>query len=114
MSGGLESVLREHVIVWENDGGDYGGRSWFECSCERDDVISATEYASEDDHRDHLAAAVAAWIVETLAAEEVVEAVARAIGRAYFDGFDTCEDIDEHYAIAALGAVAGVLTKEGR
>lgn len=63
----VAAVLAEHTIVYENDGGDYGGRSWFECSCDHDNVISATGYATEDDHRAHVAAALGPVLAEVRA-----------------------------------------------
>lgn len=56
----MAAVLERHQIVYENDGGDYGGRSWFECSCEAADVIGAEVFATEADHRAHVAQALAA------------------------------------------------------
>jgi hypothetical protein len=73
----LAAGLAAHQIVWENDGGDYGGRSWFECTCDADDVLDATEYATEAAHRAHQAAALLPVVTQAQAAER--ERVARAI-----------------------------------
>lgn len=54
------AVLAEHRLVWENDGGDYGGRSWFECSHDADNVMGAEEFPTVADHEAHQAAALAA------------------------------------------------------
>lgn len=66
----VERVLADHQLVWENDGGDYGGRSWFECSCDTDEVIRPTEYATEAEHRTHVAEELTAALTAPTAPTE--------------------------------------------
>lgn len=79
-----ERVRREHRLVFENDGGDYGGRSWFECSCDADNVLNPTEYATEDEHAAHVVDALAAALVPVLDGAKA-EAAAGALQTAAVD-----------------------------
>lgn len=97
----VAEVLGAHVLIYENDGGDYGGRSWFECSCDERTVLGAEIFATEVEHHIHVAAALAPLIAEVRAGalrevgEELAERPGCGLAAAYIQGRATRTRADQ-------------------